>query len=252
VLDGGLCYVIGAVKKSDNELFFWGRADDMSEESLKKYSIILADDHVLIRHGIKNIIKQHNKYEVIGEVADGEELLKMLNRSPADLVIVDITMPKCNGVEAAEIVKRRFPRTKVLMLTMHKSKEYFSQAMSVGAEGYLIKDDSDKELLIAIDTIRKGKIYVSPFFAESFTDDVIEAYRSEEGNLVKKLSKREKEVLQLVAKGLTSKEVADKLNVSPRTVDTHRANLLKKFNCKKTIDLVNYAVRCGLVKSDSY
>lgn len=116
---------------------------------------------------------------------------------------------------------------------MHKSKEYFSQAMSAGADGYLIKDDSDKELLIAIESLKKGKTYVSPFFADSFTDDVIEAYRSEEGNLVKKLSKREKEVLQLVAKGLTSKEVADKLNVSPRTVDTHRANLLKNSTARK-------------------
>lgn len=221
-------------------------------DTQKKYSIILADDHVLIRHGIKNIIKQHGEYEVIGEVNDGEEVLRLMNKDAADLVIMDITMPKMSGIEAAEVVRRRYPRTKVLMLTMHKSKEYFSQAMSAGADGYLVKDDSDTELLVAIETIKNGKTYLSPFFAEGFTEDVIQAYRSEEGNLIKKLSKREKEVLQLVVDGLTSKAIAEKLNLSPRTVDTHRSNLLKKFNLKKSVDLVNYAIRCGLVRSDNY
>lgn len=221
-------------------------------DTQKKYSIILADDHVLIRHGIKNIIKQHGEYEVIGDVNDGEEVLRLMNKDTADLVIMDITMPKMSGVEAAEVVRRRYPRTKILMLTMHKSKEYFSQAMSAGADGYLVKDDSDKELLVAIETIRGGKTYLSPFFAEGFTEDVIQAYRSEEGNLIKKLSKREKEVLQLVVDGLTSKAIAEKLNLSPRTVDTHRSNLLKKFNLKKSVDLVNYAIRCGLVRSDDF
>ncbi len=221
-------------------------------EAQKKFSVILADDHVLIRHGIKNIIKQQGEYDVVGEVNDGEEVIKILNREAADLIIMDITMPKMSGIEAAEIVRRRYRRTKILMLTMHKSKEYFSLAMSAGADGYLVKDDSDKELLIAIETIRAGKTYLSPFFAEGFTEDVIQAYRSEDGNLIKKLSKREKEVLQLVVDGLSSKAIADKLHLSPRTVDTHRSNLLKKFDLKKSVDLVNYAIRCGLVRSEDY
>lgn len=221
-------------------------------ETQKQYSVVLADDHVLIRHGIKNIINQNEQYRVVGEVSDGEEVLRLLKKELADLVIMDITMPKMSGLEAAEIVKRRYPRTKVLMLTMHKTKEHFSQAMSAGADGYLVKDDSDKELIEAIETIRKGKTYLSPFFAESFTEDVIQAYRTDEGSLIKKISKREKEVLQLVVDGHTSKSIAEKLNLSPRTVDSHRSNLLKKFDLKKSVDLVNYAIRCGLVRSDTF
>ncbi len=225
---------------------------DRMAETQKQYSVVLADDHVLIRHGIKNIINQNEQYRVVGEVSDGEEVLRLLKKELADLVIMDITMPKMNGLEAAEIVKRRYPRTKVLMLTMHKTKEHFSQAMSAGADGYLIKDDSDKELIEAIETIRKGKTYLSPFFAEGFTEDVIQAYRTDEGSLIKKISKREKEVLQLVVDGHTSKSIAEKLNLSPRTVDSHRSNLLKKFDLKKSVDLVNYAIRCGLVRSDTF
>lgn len=221
-------------------------------ETPKQYSVVLADDHVLIRHGIKNIINQNEQYRVVGEVSDGEEVLRILKKELADLVIMDITMPKMNGLEAAEIVKRRYPRTKVLMLTMHKTKEHFSQAMSAGADGYLVKDDSDKELIEAIETIRRGKTYLSPFFAEGFTEDVIQAYRTDEGSLIKKISKREKEVLQLVVDGHTSKSIAEILNLSPRTVDSHRSNLLKKFDLKKSVDLVNYAIRCGLVRSDTF
>lgn len=218
----------------------------------KKYSIVLADDHVLIRHGLKNIINQGGDYEVIGEVKDGEELIHLFRKTVADLVLMDIGMPKMNGIEATEILKRRYPRTKILILSMHKSKEHFSQVMSVGADGYLIKDDSDSELFVAIEQIRKGKVYLDPYFTETFTEDVIEAYRSEKGNLVKKVSKREKQVLQLVVDGLTSREIAEKLNLSPRTVDTHRSNLLKKFNLNKSVDLVNYAVRCGLVTAKDF
>lgn len=218
----------------------------------KKYTIVLADDHVLIRHGLKNIIKQNDEYDVIGEVKDGNELLNLFKKKVADLVVMDIGMPDMNGIEATEILKRRYPRTKVLILSMHKSKEHFSQAMSVGADGYLIKDDSDRELFVAIEQIKRGKVYLDPYFTETFTEDVIEAYRSENGSLVKKISKREKEVLQLVVDGLTSRTIAEKLNLSPRTVDTHRSNLLKKFNLNKSVDLVNYAVRCGLVNSKDF
>ena len=214
------------------------------------YRIILADDHVLIRHGIKNMIQTQGEYKVVGEAEDGEQLLMVLRKVTSDLVIMDITMPKLGGIEVTQKIKQRYPRTKILILTMHKSKEHFSLAMSAGADGYLVKDDSDSELLKAIATVLEGETYLSPFFAEGFTEDVINAYRTEGGSLITKLSKREKEVLQLVVKGHTSKVIAERLNLSPRTVDTHRANLLKKFKLKKTVDLVNYAIRCGLVRSE--
>lgn len=211
------------------------------------YRIVLADDHVLIRHGIKNIIIQDESLEIVGEVGDGDELLRCLEEGEADLLILDISMPKVSGIDLAEVVKKKFPLMKVLMLTMHKNKQFFYGAMSAGADGYLIKSDSDEELLLAINKIRDGRTYISPYLADDFTEDVLNAYRNQETSPFKGLTKREKQILGLVVDGYTSKDMAKKLNLSPRTVDHHRSNLLKKFKMKNSVDLVNYAVRNGYV-----
>ncbi|THB70929.1 MAG: DNA-binding response regulator [Desulfobulbaceae bacterium] len=211
------------------------------------YRIVLADDHVLIRHGIKNIIIQDESLEIVGEVGDGDELLHCLEEGEADLLILDISMPKVSGIDLAEVVKKKFPLMKVLMLTMHKNKQFFYGAMSAGADGYLIKSDSDEELLLAINKIRDGRTYISPYLADDFTEDVLNAYRNQETSPFKGLTKREKQILGLVVDGYTSKDMAKKLNLSPRTVDHHRSNLLKKFKMKNSVDLVNYAVRNGYV-----
>ncbi len=193
------------------------------------YKIVLADDHVLIRHGIKNLLKEDSGLQVVGEVSDGEELLELLDKTRVDLVILDITMPKMGGMEAVGMVKKRYPWVKVLMLTMHKNKQYFYHAMSAGADGYLVKDDSDDELLVAVNKVRSGKSYISPYLADEFADDVLNSYRPDRRNLFQELTKREKQILQFVVDGYTSKQVAEQLGLSPRTVDHHRANLLKKF-----------------------
>lgn len=164
----------------------------MERNTAKKYRIILADDHVLIRHGIKNIINNQGDYEVVGEAENGEQLLAVMRRQPVDLVIMDITMPKVGGIEVTQKIKQRYPRTRILVLTMHKTKEHFSLAMSAGADGYLVKDDSDSELMIAISTVLEGETYLSPFFAEGVTEDAINAYRTQEGSMLIKLSKRER------------------------------------------------------------
>lgn len=215
-----------------------------------KYTIVLADDHVLIRHGIKNIIKLDNELEVIGEVSNGEELLECLNKHTPDLVILDISMPKITGIEAVALVKKKYPKVKVLILTMHKNKQYFYQSMSGGADGYLMKDDSDDELLLAIRKIQSGKNYISPMLTDDFTTDIISAHRNQQSLPFRGLTKREHEVLQLVVEGYTSKDVAQKLCLSPRTVDHHRARLLKKYNLKNSADLVSFAVRNGFVTPD--
>jgi DNA-binding NarL/FixJ family response regulator len=219
----------------------------MHEQSCR---ILLADDHVLIRHGIKNIIKKNLKYEVVGEVSDGRELMQFLEGTKVDLIILDISMPGIGGLEAIKLVKEKTPQTRILMLTMHKSKQYFYNAMSAGADGYLMKDDSDDELLVAIDKIAAGKTYVSPYMTGDFADDVVNMYRNDRTSPIKDLSKREKEVLHLVVKGLTSRQMAEHLNLSQRTIDHHRSNLLKKLDRKNSVDLVNYAVRNGLVTMD--
>jgi len=216
-------------------------------QSNSHYRIVLADDHVLIRHGIKNIIAKEEQLQIVGEVGDGEELLSYLKNDLPELVILDISMPKINGVELARILKKSYPSVKILMLTMHKNKQFFYQAMSAGADGYLIKSDSDDELLLAINKIRNGRTYISPYLVDDFTDDVLKAYRNEEVTTFKGLTKREKQILTMVVEGNTSKDMAAKLNLSPRTIDHHRSNLLKKFKMKNSVDLVNYAVRNGYV-----
>lgn len=212
--------------------------------------VLIADDHVLIRHGIKKIIQNDERFDVIGEVNDGKELMEFLDRHKADIVILDITMPGITGMEAITLVKEKCPWIKILMLTMHKNKQYFYNAMAAGADGYLLKDDSDKELIVALEKVQTGKSYISPYMAEDFADDVISMYRNEKKTPFQELTKREKEILQLVVKGYTSRKMAEKLNLSQRTIDHHRSNLLRKFNRKNSVDLVNYAVRNGFVTSD--
>lgn len=211
------------------------------------YRIILADDHVLIRHGIKNIISQDSGLEVVGEVSDGEELLACLNDDIPDLLILDISMPKVSGIDLAETIKKQWPALKILMLTMHKNKQFFYRAMSAGADGYLIKNNSGEEILQAIEKIRAGRTYIAPLLAEDFTEDVLLAYRNQAASPFKDLTKRERQILSLVVEGHTSKVMAGLLSLSPRTVDHHRSNLLKKFKMKNSVDLVNFAIRNGYV-----
>ena len=218
----------------------------MSQES-SHYRIVLADDHVLIRHGIKNIVTSEEDLHIVGEFGDGEELLAFLKTDLPELIVLDISMPNINGVELTKTLKNQYPALKILILTMHKNKQYFYRAMSAGADGYLIKSDSDNELLLAINKIRNGKTYISPYLVDDFTEDVLKAYRNQEATSFTGLTKREKQVLAMVVDGYTSKDMAQKLNLSPRTIDHHRSNLLKKFKMKNSVDLVNYAVRHGYV-----
>lgn len=215
-----------------------------------QYQILLADDHVLIRHGIKNIIKKNDQFAVVGEVSNGKQLMDFLESTEIDLIILDISMPDIGGMEAIGLVKNKYPWIKILMLTMHKNKQYFYNAMAAGADGYLMKDDSDAELLVAITKVLSGKSYISPYMTDDFADDVINMYRNERRTPFQELTKREKEILQLVVQGFTSKQMAEQLNLSQRTIDHHRSNLLRKFNRKNSIDLVNYAVRHGFVTTD--
>lgn len=212
--------------------------------------ILLADDHVLIRHGIKNIIKANDALRVVGEASCGEELMTFLLTSEVDLIILDISMPGIGGMEIIGMVKRKYPLVKILVLTMHKIKQYFYNAMSAGADGYLIKDDSENELLLAIEKVQSGRSYISPFFTEDFTHDVLSMYRQDKGSPFQELTRREKEILQMVVKGHTSKQMAEHLHLSQRTVDHYRSNLLRKFNRKNSVEMVNYAVRNGFVTSE--
>jgi len=217
---------------------------------VKPYKIIIADDHMLIRQGIKSIIRQDASMMVIGEAGDGRELLALLRKKRPDMIILDIHMPEINGLEAVEIIAERYPHIRILILTMYDNCQFFFNAISSGAHGYLMKDDSDLELLNAIRVVKDNRTYVTPQLASEVTDEMISAYRDRKNLPIVQLTSREKQVLRLVVKGHTSKQMADMLCLSPRTIDHHRAKLLKKFKMKNTVDLVNHVLQNSIVVPD--
>jgi DNA-binding NarL/FixJ family response regulator len=215
---------------------------------MNPYSIVLADDHAMFRRGIKRIIEENRGLEVVGEAGDGFELLNLLKKTKPNLVILDISMPNLRGLEATKEIKMLHPGVKVLILTMHKDKEYLYHALSAGAEGYLLKEDADTELATAIKTIRQGKTYLSPLIAVQLQDLLVQEYQGTgPASLMEPLSTREKEIIKLIAEGRSSKEIGDLLFISSRTVQHHRANVMRKLNLKKTADLVKYAITKGYV-----
>jgi DNA-binding NarL/FixJ family response regulator len=212
------------------------------------FSILLADDHTMFRRGVRRIIQSIKDVEVVGEASDGFELLELLKRTSPQMVIMDISMPNLRGLEATREIKIINPAVKVLILTMHKDKEYLYHAFSAGAEGYLLKEDADSELIAAIDTLRKGGTYISPLLSSQLADLFMQKSRPLTEQLVhptELLTTREREIVKLIAEGKSSKEVAEMLYISSRTVQHHRANIMKKLNIKKTADLVKYALQKG-------
>jgi len=218
----------------------------------KPFSILLADDHTMFRRGVRRIIQSISGTEVVGEASDGFELLELVKKTSPQLVIVDISMPNLRGLEATRELKIINPAVKVLILTMHKDKEYLYHAFSTGADGYLLKEDADSELISAIETMRKGGTYISPLLSAQLADLVIEKSRPGAEHRASPrdvLSIREQEILKLIAEGKSSKEIAGLLFISSRTVQHHRANIMRKLKIKKTADLVKYAIQKGYTDS---
>lgn len=202
-----------------------------------------------MRQGLKRILEGAKDLEVVGEAGDGLELLDLLNHSNADMVILDVSMPRLRGIEAIHEIKTMRPGVSILMLTMHKDKEYLYLALSAGAKGYLLKEDADRDLFSAIEKIRQGKTYVSPNLSEELLDDLVQIGKGEGKTSfeIDHLTTREREVVKLIAEGKSSKEIADLLCISARTVDNHRANIMEKLNLKKAADLVKYAIQKGYI-----
>jgi DNA-binding NarL/FixJ family response regulator len=199
----------------------------------KAYRVILADDHILVRRGLKRILEENVNLEIVGEVGDGLELLSILKKTEPDLIILDVSMPNLRGIEAI-----------VLMFTMHKEEEYLYQSISAGADGYLLKEDAEKELFSAIGSIRDGKIYISPCLADQSMQNWARLRRGEDDSQqAEALTIRQREILKLIAEGKSNKEIGDLLCISARTVERHRANIMDKLRIRKTAELVQYAIR---------
>lgn len=208
------------------------------------YRVILADDHVLVRRGLKLILEENSNLEIAAEVGDGLELLNVLQKINPDLIILDVSMPNLRGIEAIPEIRRIRPNAKVLMLTMHKEEDYLYQAISAGANGYLLKEDAEKELFSAIEHIKNGKIYISPGLADQSMQNWARLRRGEDDSQHgESLTVREREILKLIAEGKSNKEIGDLLFISVRTVERHRANMMSKLSIRKTAELVQYALR---------
>ena len=211
---------------------------------MSPYTIVLADDHALFRGGVKRIIKEHADLEVIGEAGDGLKLLQLLEKSNPNMVILDISMPNLQGLEATREIKKMYPHIRILLLTMHKKKEFIQQGIARGADGFLLKEEADETLLHAILAIRQGKKFISPLLSQEVAELLIGGKRQD------LLSIREKEVLQLLADGKSVKDIADLLFISTHTVRRHRENIMKKLNLKGIVDLVKYAAAEGYISPD--
>lgn len=212
---------------------------------IKEYRIILADDHAILRAGVKMVIENKPDLKVVGEVANGRELLDMVAKEPCDMIVLDLNMPLMNGIEALEYLQIHFPKIAVLVLTTHKEKAFLKRALAKGAKGYLLKEETHDKLLSAISDIRQGKKAISSdmttLIVEDFSSDLSSALT------VDLLSVREKEILHYSANGLTSKEIGERLDISARTVEAHRANIREKLGIETQSELIKFAIDHNLL-----
>ena len=213
---------------------------------MSKFKIVLADDHEIFREGLRSLVDKDQALEIVGEAQDGEELLTQLKKVKCDVVVTDLSMPNMDGMSAIKTIRRRYPKIKILILTMLKDHEHFKHAMANGASGYLLKDDAFDEFSMAIKLIMKGKRYVARSVASLQTDRFVRSLDESEAPSLDILTKRERQVLKLVASGLANKNIASKLKISIRTVETHRTNLTDKLGIKTTAGLVKFAISKSL------
>lgn len=208
--------------------------------------ILLADDHVLVRAGLKKLIESLSEFAVVGEASDGLELLALTEKLQPQLVLMDIAMPGLNGLEATARLVKTWPDIRVLILSMHQNEEYVRQALRNGASAYLLKDAAPMELELALAAVMRNETYLSPAVSKGVMNDYVQRLRQEEQPGVA-LSPRQREVLQLIAEGLSTKDIARRLDLSVKTVETHRTGLMKQLNVHEVTGLVRYALKLGMV-----
>jgi DNA-binding NarL/FixJ family response regulator len=215
---------------------------------LSEIRVLLADDHGVVRKGLRYLLQKSPEMKVVGEAADGREAVAMAEELNPDVVVMDIAMPQLNGIDATAQIVKKNPRAGVIMLSMYSDETYLVRALGVGAKGYLLKDSTESDLVRAVQAVSQGRPFFSPTIAQTLLDDYMRRLRQE--NLQDSydlLTDREKEVLQLLAEGKSNKEVATLLNLSLYTVETHRSHLMQKLNLHNTAEIVLYAVRKKII-----
>jgi len=205
--------------------------------------IVLADDHVLVREGLKSLLEREH-FQVVAEASDGQEAVKLIETHHPDIAILDISMPTLNGIDAARGLTRGAPKTKVILLTQHEEEQYIHEALEAGVKGYVLKNQVANDLIQAIRQVGRGEFYLSPGISRA----VMEAFRNKSERPADPLTARERQVLQLIAEGKSTKDTASVLGISVKTAESHRMRLMQKLDIHETASLVRYAVRRGLIQ----
>jgi DNA-binding NarL/FixJ family response regulator len=215
----------------------------------QKVRIVLVEDHTILREGLRALLSADPDFEIIGEAADGREAVRLVEKQVPDLILMDLSMPRMTGMDAIREIKKRYPATKIIALTVHKTEEYLGTTLQAGADGYVLKDATHNELMMAIQSVLNGKTYLSPGVSEKVVEGYLEGKESRMPNsTLGLLSQREREVLKLIAEGFKNKEIAADLYISLKTVEKHRANLMKKLDLHNAAALTAYAIEQGLVE----
>ncbi len=217
---------------------------------MDKIRILLADDHTLVRSGIATLLQSNKDFIIVGEAEDGEEAVRKTGELHPTVVVLDLSMPRLSGIEATKIIKKKYPQINVLVLTMHENEEYVYQILKSGAAGYVLKSAGKDELTAAIRAAAKGEKFFSPRISQLMAEGYVkrvEQHSPDSDHAGVPLTRREREILALVARGMTNQQIADQLFISPRTVDSHRTNIMQKLNIHDLANLVRYAIEHGIV-----
>ncbi len=216
-----------------------------------KYRIVIAEDHTILREGLRSLLSSSSDFEVVGEAEDGREAIRCVEKLKPDLILTDLSMPRMNGMEAIREIKKQSPKTKILVLTVHKTEEYILATLKAGADGYLLKDSTHTELMMAVKSVMSGRHYISPGVSEKVIEGYIEGRKTLKPRTSwETLTQREREILKLIAEGYRNKEIADDLCISVKTVEKHRANLMEKLNLHNVQALTAFAIEKGLVSRE--
>ncbi|MDJ0984900.1 MAG: response regulator transcription factor [Desulfobacterales bacterium] len=214
----------------------------------KTIRIVLVEDHTILREGLRALFSADPKFEVVGEAADGREAIRQIEKLVPELVVMDLSMPRMTGMDAIREIKRKHPAIKIIALTVHKAEEYLRTTLQAGADGYVLKDATHVELMLAVQNVMKGKTYLSPGVSEQVIEGYLEGKDSRTPSpRLSLLSPREREILKLIAEGYKNKEIASDLFISLKTVEKHRANLMKKLDLHNAAALTTFAIEQGLV-----
>lgn len=211
--------------------------------------ILLADDHTLVRQGLRKLLEERPEWEVVAEAGDGREAVRLAEQSKPDICILDVAMPLLNGIEATRQIARRVPTARILVLSMYSDEAYVAQILQAGAAGYILKDSADVDLIQAVSEVARGKSFFSPPIARVMLDDYVRQLADKGiADRFDSLSDREREVFQLIAEGKVNKEIAALLSISLSTVETHRARIMEKLDLHSAAEIVLYAVRRGVIR----